>query len=228
MPLTLRAWSRYVVPLTVLSVVALAPLVWLAFRVGSAPDLVKARAQVRLGWVLAAAAWACQMWLVAGVSPAVRGLVRGEPLSQVGALVHGLRGLARGLVPCSIAVLAVVLGGFALVVPGVVLLVLVARTGASEELAAPPAVAVADAVGVARTRFAHVALLVAAIIAVDLAIAFVLQWQLVARIAKKPPAVQLESVRTFVRCVPLAIAVVSPVAACALAAAYARLSRTAR
>src|SRR5690606_2509529 len=115
------------------SAVALAPLVWLAFRAGAAPDFARARAQVRLGWVLAGAAWACQLWLVAGVAPAVRGLVRGEPLSQLGALVHGARGLARGLVPCSIAVIAVVFGGFALVVPGLVLLVLVALTGASEQ-----------------------------------------------------------------------------------------------
>lgn len=228
MPLTLRAWSRYVVPLTLLSAVALAPLVWLAFRAGVAPDLAKARTQVRLGWVLAAAAWACQLWLVAGVAPAVRGLARGQPLSQLGALVHGVRGLVRGLVPCFIAVLAVVLGGFALVVPGLVLLVLVALTGASEQLAAPPAVAIADAVGVARTGFARVAVLVAAILAIDLAIAFVLQWQLVPRIATKPAAAQLESVRAFVRCVPLAIAVVSPIAACALAAAYARLARKTR
>ena len=114
MPLTLRAWSRYVVPLTLLSALAFAPLVWLAFRAGAAPDLAKARAQVRFGWVLAAAAWACQLWLVAGVSPAVRGLVRGEPLSQLGAFACGLRGLARGLVPCLIAVIAVALGGLTL------------------------------------------------------------------------------------------------------------------
>lgn len=228
---------RYVVPLTLLSALAFVPLVWLAFRAGIATDLPKARAQLRLAWVIAALAWACQLWLVAGVAPAVRGVWRGEPLSQLRAFTLGLAGLARGLVPCLIAVVAVGLGGLALVVPGAVLLVLFALTGASAQLAgspprgdrdgpdtAAPTAALADSAAIARGRFVHVAVLAFAIIAIDLAIAFALQAQLVPRIAGKVTPAQLEPIRTFVRSVPLALALVSPIAACALASAYVRLS----
>jgi hypothetical protein len=225
--LTLRAWSRYVVPLTVLSVIAFVPLLWIASRVGLAADLPRARAQVRIGWALAAVAWCCQLWLVAGVAPAVRSVGRGEPISQLRAFSDGLRGLARGLLPCLIAIVGVGLGGLALVVPGVLLLVLFALTGASDRLGEPPAVALADSVAVVRANLTRVALIVAAIIVVNLAITFVLQWQLVPFITKKVAAAKLAPIRTFVRTVPLALAVLSPVAACALAAAYTRLkSRT--
>jgi hypothetical protein len=214
-----------VVPLTLLAAIAFVPLLYAASRVGAAQDLAKARAQLRFGWMLAAMAWACQLWLVAGVAPAVRGIVSGAPLSQLGALTAGLRGLARGFVPCAIAVVAVGLGGIALVVPGLLLLVLLSLTGASDRLTAPPATPLADSVAVARGDFARVALVVGVIVAVDLAIALLLQWQLVPRISKKLAASKLAPIRTFVQMVPLVIAVVSPLAACALAAAYAKLKR---
>lgn len=230
MPPTLRAWLRYVVPLTLLSAVALLPLVWLAFRAGVAPNIAKARAQLRLGWAIAAVAWTCQLWLVAGVAPALHGIWRGEPLSQLRALTRGLAGLARGFVPCLLVVLAVGLGGLALVVPGALLLVLFALTGASVELAGTdaertaPTAALADSAAVARGRIVHVALLVVALVAVDLAIAFALQTHLVPRITGKATPAELEAIRTFVRAVPLALVVASPLGACALAAAYLRLA----
>lgn len=227
MPLALRAWLRYLVPLTVLSVIAFIPLLWIASRTGLAADLPKARAQVRLGWVLAAVAWASQLWLVAGAAPAVRGLVRGQPLSQLRAFSEGLRGLVRGFVPCLVAVLAVVLGGIALVVPGALLLVLLALTGASERLDQPPPAPLVDSVSVVRGNLGRVALIVLAIVVANLAIALVLQWQLVPHITRKVAASKLAPIRTFVRMVPLVLAVAAPLAACALAAAYARLrSRT--
>jgi hypothetical protein len=226
-PLALRAWLRYLVPLTVLSVIAFLPLLWLASRTGLAADLPKARAQVRLGWVLAAVAWASQLWLVAGAAPAVRGLVRGQPLSQLRAFTEGVRGLARGFVPCLIAVLAVALGGIALVVPGVLLLVLLALTGASERLGEPPPAPLVDSVAVVRDSLGRVALIVVAIIVINLAIALALQLQLVPHITRKVAAAKLAPIRSFVRMVPLVLAVVAPLAACALAATYARLrSRT--
>ncbi len=224
MPVSLRTWLRYVVPLTLLAALAFVPMLWLAWRVPAAPDLAKARAQVRLGWILAATAWVWQLWLVAGVAPAVRGLVAGRPLSQGRAVAEGLRGLARGAVPCTIAVLAIALGGVALVVLGVLLLVLLALTGASERLTAPPPAALADSVAVVRRNLARVAIVVGAIIAIDLAVCVVAQHVIVPAITGKIVAAKLVPLRAFLRALPLALAAISPLAACALAATYARLA----
>ena len=127
MPVTLRAWLRYLVPLTLLSAIAFVPLLYVAWRVGAATDLQKARAQVRIAWILAGSAWMFQLLLIAGVAPAMRSVVRGAPLSQGRALVDGLRGLARGLVPWLIVVVAILLGGLALMLPGLFLLTRLAR-----------------------------------------------------------------------------------------------------
>lgn len=228
MPLTLRAWLRYLVPLTLLSVLAFVPMLYVALRAGVAPDLAKARAQIRFAWVLAGAAWVFQLWLAAGAAPAVRGLDCGQPLSQGRALAAGLRGLVRGIVPCTIAVVAIAIGGVALVVPGLLLLVLFALTTASEQLALPPPAPLTDSVRLVRANLRYVAAVVFAIIAVDLAITFVLQTALVPTITKKVPSAKLAPIRTYVRAVPLALAALSPVAACALAATYGKLTRRTR
>lgn len=225
MPVTLRAWLRYLVPLTLLSALALSPLVYVASRVGVVPDPARARAQLRVGWVLAGCALSCQLWLVAAVAPAVRGLADGAPLSQLAALRRGLAGLVRGALPCGIAIVAVLLGGVALVVPGALLLVLLALTGASERLGEAPPAPLVDSVAVVRANLPRVAAIVAAIVVGNLAVAFVLQWQLVPHIAKKVTPAQLASIRTFVRAVPLVLAALSPLAACALAATYRRFTR---
>ncbi|HEY5922203.1 MAG TPA: hypothetical protein VIV11_11055 [Kofleriaceae bacterium] len=225
MPVTVRAWLRYVVPLTLLAALAFVPLLYIAWRAGAPPDLPKARAQVRVGWILAGTAIVCQLLLVAGVAPAVRGIVAGKPLSQWRALVDGARNMARAFVPWCIAIAAVALGGVALVVPGLMLLVLLSLTGASHRLGEPPPAALVDSVAVVRRNFARVALIVGVIVLVDLAIGFALQTWIVPAIKKKVAAAKLLPIRTFVRMVPLAIAAVSPLAACALAAAYERLTR---
>jgi hypothetical protein len=224
-PLTLRAWLRYVVPLTLLSAVAFVPLLYVASRVNAAPDLVKARAQLRLGWILAGFAWACQFLLVAGVAPAVRSIAAGMPLSQWRALADGARNLVRAVVPWLVVVVAVVLGQLALVVPGFLLAILLSLTGASVRLGEPPPAPLVDSVAIVRRNFGRVALVVVAILVVNLAIAFALQTTLVPAIARKVAAAKLLPIRTFVRYVPLVIAAVSPLAACALAATYERLRR---
>lgn len=225
MPVTLRAWLRYVVPLTLLSALVFVPMLCLAWRVHAPPDLARARVQVRVGWILAGTAWAWQLWLVAAAAPAVRALAGGRPLSQWRAFTGGLRGLVRGLVPCAIAVAAIALGGIALAVPGALLLVLLSLTGASEQLAAPPPAALTDSVEVVRKNFGRVAIVVAAIVIVDLAVCLACQWVLVPTISKKVAAAKLLPVRTFVRVLPLAFAALSPLCACALAATSARLTR---
>jgi hypothetical protein len=127
-------------------------------------------------------------------------------------------------VPWVIVVAAVLLGGVALVVPGLVLLVLLSLTGASERLGEPPPAALVDSVAIVRGNFARTAAIVAAILVVDLAICYAIQKALVPAITRKVPAAKLLPLRTFVRTVPLAIAAVSPLAACALAAAHARFT----
>lgn len=225
MPVAVRTWLRYVVPLTLLSAIAFLPLVYVASRVGAAPDLAKARAQVRLGWILAGSAVAFQLLLVAGVAPAVRALVRGRPLSQWHALRDGARGLARGVIPWLVTIAAIGLGGVALVVPGLLLLVLLSLTGASERIGEPPPAALLDSVSATRHGLVRVAIVIAAIVVVNLAIALALQLWFVPAIAKKVAAVKLLPIRTFVRTLPLVLAAISPLVACVLAATYVRLTR---
>jgi hypothetical protein len=224
-PLAVRAWLRYVVPLTLLSALAFLPLFYVASRVGAAQDLAKARAQVRLGWGFAATAIVFQLLLVAGVAPAVRALAGGRPLSQWRALRAGACNLVRGVIPWLVTIVAIALGGTALIVPGLLLLVLLSLTGASERLGEPPPAPLLDSVAAVRPRIVRVAVIVAAIVVVNLAIALALQLWFVPTIAKKVAAVKLLPIRTFVRTLPLVLAAFSPLVACVLAATYARLTR---
>jgi hypothetical protein len=223
--LTLRTWVRYLVPLTLLALVAFAPLLYLALTAKSQTAVPDARMQVRLGWALAGSALAFHLLLVAGVAPAVRAVRSGSPISQVGALVAGLRGLARGALPWLVAVAAIVLGGVALVVPGALLAILLSLTGASDVLRASPQAALADSIAVARTQLRVVALIVIAIVAVDLALTFVMQLQYVPTITKKATAAKLAPIRMMVRHSALAIVALAPLFACALAAAYSHAKR---
>src|ERR1700733_7730571 len=84
--LTVRTWLRYLVPLTVLSLLTLGLVGFVGFRVGGARDIVAARAQVRLGWMLVGVAGVLQLLLVAGVAPAVRSVANRRSISQFGAL----------------------------------------------------------------------------------------------------------------------------------------------
>lgn len=223
--LTLRTWLRYLVPLTLLSVIALLPIAYTAYKAGKPVDVNAARLQVRVAWALASCAIACQLLLVAAAAPMVRGIAAGAPLSQLRALVAGLRGMLRAFVPWLLALAAVLLGGLALVVPGALLLVLVSPTGASDRLGARPPEAVLDSVNVVRERFVRTALIVVGIVLVALAITFVLQSIYIPAITRKMAASKLVPVRTFVRAVAIALVAISPLAACALAAVYSHAKR---
>jgi hypothetical protein len=63
---------------------------------------------------------------------------------------------------------------------------------------------------------------------VNLIVTFGLQTAVVPAIVKKVPAAKLAPIRTFARLVPVALVVIAPGAACALAAAYGTLTRRAR
>jgi len=219
--LTVRTWIRYVVPLTAITAVTMVLVAYTGMRVGVAGDLVAARAEMHLGWELAATAWIFQLVLVAAAAPAVRSIATGAPLSQSSALVDGLRGVGRALVPIGVVVFAIVLGSVALIVPGLLLLGLLALTGASEQLADPLPAALLDSIAVVRANAKQVAMLVAIIVAADLAIALVAHVAILPALAKKPPVAMLASARTFVRVIALALIALSALPACALAALYA-------
>lgn len=216
--LTARAWLRYLVPLTLLSIIALAPIVYVAWKTGAPRDIVTARAQMRLGWMFAGVTWACQLWLVAGVMPAVHSIADREPLSQLRVLWVGLARLVKAAVPCAIAVIAIVFGGLALVVPGALLLVLLAPTGASPLLGNGPAAPLVDTIEAVRKNLKMIAILIGAIIAIDLAIVLASQTALLPTVSKKVAPSKLLPIRTYVRVVAIALVAFSPLAACALAA----------
>ena len=223
--LTVRTWLRYVVPLTLLGVVALAAIAWLGLRVVPPTDAASARAEIHLGWGLAACVWIFQLWLVAAVAPSVRGLARGEPLSQWQALARGAINLMRAAVPCGIAVIAVVIGGVALVVPGVGLLVLLAMTGASDELGHALPAPLVDSIAVSRASLRTIAVVVGLVIVIDLAIVFAAQLVVLPALPKKPALALLLPARTFVRVVAAALVVISPLLTSAIAATYVKRSR---
>jgi hypothetical protein len=223
--LTVRAWLRYVVPLTLLAAVVLGPVAYLAWTAPAPVDVLAARALVRRGWILAIFALVLQLLVVAGAAPAVRALHDGAPLSQIGAFMAGMRGLVRGFVPWLTAVIAVLLGGVALVVPGVLLLVLVSMTGASEHLGAPLPAPIEDSISVARAHLPLIVMVVAAIIAIDLAITFAVQTTFVPVVGKKVTAAKLAPIRMFVRVTALALVAIAPAIGCAVAATYSHAKR---
>jgi hypothetical protein len=225
MSTTVRAWLRYVVPLTLLAIVALGPIAYLAWTAAAPVDVLAARALVRRGWILAAVAIAFQLLLVAAAAPAVRALHAGAPLSQLGALWAGVRGLVRGFVPWLTAIVAVLLGGIALVVPGVLLLVLVSMTGASDALDAPVPAPIQDSIAIARAHLPRIAIVIGSIVAIDLAITFAAQLAFVPTVGKKLAAVKLAPVRTFVRVNAMALVAFAPIVACAISATYSDAKR---
>jgi hypothetical protein len=225
MSLTVRAWLRYVVPLTLLAIIALGPVAYAASKAVAPIDVLTARALVRRGWMFAAGAIALQLWLVAAVAPAVRALHAGTPLTQLGALVAGVRGLVRGVVPWLTVLVAVLLGGIALVVPGVLLLVLLAMTGASDAQGAPMPAALEDSIAVARANLPRIALVITAIVAIDLAITFAAQLAFVPAVGKKVAVAKLAPVRTFVRVTVLGLVAIAPAIACVIAATYSHAKR---
>jgi hypothetical protein len=219
-PLALRAWLRYLVPLTLLAVITCAPLLYIALHAHAAKDVAAARIQVRVPWLLASFAWIFQLWLVAAAAPLVRSIADANPLSQIRALIAGLRGLVRGALPIAAVVAAILLGGLALAVPGVLLLVLLSLTGASEQLREPLPAPLLDSIAAVRVSWRRVVITLAAIIVVGLVVTFVVQKLYVPPIKSKVPPSKLVGIRTFLRVVGLSLTAMSPLAACLLAACY--------
>lgn len=214
--LALRTYVRYLVPLTLLSALVFAPVLWFVLRLPVPSDAAFAKQLLRVVWVLAASAWIAQYLLVGAVAPAVRAIASGEPLSQVRSLGRGFLGLARMLLPCLVAIVAIVIGSMALVLPGLALLALLALTGASTERGLPAPLL--DSIAVARTNLRSVAITVVAIIVVDLAIVGVAYLVVAEPLPKKPAPAQLAAFRELAQIVTISLAAASPIAASVLAA----------
>jgi hypothetical protein len=209
---------RYLVPLTLLSAIALAPVIVIALRVRVPVDPAGANAAVIAGWGMLAIAALGQLVLVGGAAAVAR--VQPSQLSQLGALRSGFMGLVRAIVPCVAAAVAIAIGSLALLVPGLALLVLLALTGASRERGLPAPLV--DSIAVARTQLPTVALTVAAMLALDAAIGLAAYRGFVVPLPRQPTPAQLAAVRHFARAIALALVVVSPLPATMLATIRAR------
>jgi hypothetical protein len=240
--LTLRSWLRYILPLTGLAIVAFA-VVAIALGLASgcariadelslaslfaevppkaAVDAAAIHTQLRAAWILAGTAWILQLALAGAAIPAVRAVAGNAALGQRRAIRAGLTGLSRAVVPCLVAVLAIAIGGVALVVPGLALLVLLALTGAAAEGGAALPAPLVDSIAVARTELRTVAIVVAGMLVLDLAIAYGAQLAIVHAVPK-PNAQTLANAHAFVRVVAVVLVAISALPACALAAVYTR------
>jgi hypothetical protein len=213
-----NTWLRYLVPLTLLSAIALSPVIAIAVRARVPVDQPSANALLATGWQLLAIGWFGQLVLV-GSAAAITGARPPRP-SQLHAFGGGLGQLVRAIVPCLAAVVVIAIGSLALVVPGLLLLVLLALTGASTARGLPAPLT--DSIAIARAQLPAVALTVAAMLALDAAIGLAAYRGFVIGLPRQATPAQLAAVRQFVRAIALALVLVSPGPATVLAKIHAR------
>lgn len=216
--LAVRTWLRYLAPLTLLAAVTTLPLLAIAAKLSPVLDLLHARWRFAIGGLIAFVAWIAQIWLVAAAAPAARALAVGAPLSQGRALATGAANLARATVPIIAAAAAIVIGSAALVVPGLALAVMLAFTGASYRLGEPMPAPLAESVELVRGAFWRTAAIVAVVTLVNLAIADGGQLALLGEIPRKNPSAALAAAMKLKPLVVVALAALSPLVACVLAA----------
>jgi hypothetical protein len=210
---------RYAAPLLLLTAVACLPFGYFALTVATPVDRGDAAKLVKMAWLLGGTAWMVRYVLVGAIAPVARAVASGRPLSQLAALREGARGLVRAALPCGLAIAAIVIGGLALAVPGLLLLVLLSMTGASERVGLPAPLL--DSIEVARADLRTVAIVAGGMLLVDLAIVAIL-YVVVIDLPVKPSRAQLDGARLLIQMTALGMLVMSPVAASALAAIHAR------
>ncbi|CAN5919881.1 hypothetical protein BH11MYX3_BH11MYX3_47560 [soil metagenome] len=221
MPLTAlvtRTYLRYLVPVTLLSALAFAPLLWLVMRVPVPADLLQARGVLRTTWLLVGLSLVPLLILVGGVSPSVRSIAEGRPVSQLAAVRDGVLALSRAVLPCGVAVIAVAVGSLALVIPGLLLLVLLSLTGATAGPGQALHESLSASVTAVRARFVTVASILLLSIAVTCGAVYFLQRGLPVPLPKQPPGELLPNVRVFARWAIAGLAIGAPLPAIALAA----------
>ncbi len=231
MPLTsllARTYLRYVIPVTVLSAIAFAPLLYLAARVPVPGDVGQVNGVVRTAWLLAGLSLVPLLILVGAVAPAVRSLASGTPASQLAVLRDGAVSLVGAVLPVGIAVLAMLIGSLALVLPGLVLFVLLALTGATGAPERDLGARIAASVSAARANLAAVTLVLLATIAITMGALYFLQRGLPMPLPKAPKPELLATFRLFARYAIAGIALAAPLPAIALAALATRATPSAR
>lgn len=218
--LAARSYARHVIPLTVLAVALFAPLAVFALELAVPRNESQAIQLLRLTWGIAGCAWIVHYLLVGAAVREVRGVAAGRPLSQLASLRTGIAGIVRAGLPVAVAIAGIILGGIALAVPGIVLVVLFAFTGASERpgLAAP----LADSAAVARAHLGIAGPVAAGVVLVNLAIAAIAYLILIGTttLTATASADELAAVRTFLQVVTIGVIGVSPIAAVLLAAVH--------
>lgn len=223
-----RTYVRYVIPLTVLSVLAFSPLVFLALRVPVPGDVAQVKGVIRTVWLLAALSLAPMLVLVGGVAPAVRSIANGARAGQLAVLRDGAVALVGAAVPVAIAVLAVLIGSLALVVPGLVVLVLLALTGATGGADRDLAARLAASATTVRGHVIAVVGILGASIAVTIVAIYLLQRGLPMPLPKAPRPEVLATFRWFARYAIAGLALLAPLPAIALAAIATRAAPSAR
>ncbi len=221
MPLTslvTRTYLRYLVPVTLLSALAFAPLLWLVMRVPIPADALQARGVLRTTWLLVGLGLVPLLVLVGGVSPAVRSVAEGRPASQLAALGHGTIALLRAVVPCAVALIAICIGSLALAVPGLLLFVLLSLTGAGARAGNTLGDTLSASVVAVRARFVTVAAILVVSLAVTVVGIYLLQRGLPIPLPKQPPPELLPNLQLFARWAIAGIAIGAPIPAIALAA----------
>ena len=226
MPLTSllgRTYLRYAIPLTLLSALAFAPLLYLAWKVRIPPDVAHAKGVVRTTWLLAGMSIVPLLVLVGGVTPAVRSIVHRTPASQLSALRLGIAGLVRAAVPCLLAIVAILIGSLALLIPGLVLLVLLSLSGATADGEGDLRTRLTAGVSAARASPAAVTAILVVSIGIMIGAVYFLQRGLPIPLPKQPPPQLLATFQLFARYAIIGIAIAAPLPAIALAAIAARV-----
>lgn len=220
--LLLRTYVRYAFVTTVLAAIVFAPLLYLAFKLKVPADVAQAKGVVRTAWLLVGLSLAPLLVLVGGVTPAVRSVADGRPLSQLGALRAGVAGLARAALPCAVVLLATVIGSLALVLPGLAALALLALAGATADGGGDLAARLHAAVSLARPRIVSVIITLVVTAAAFVGATYALSRGLPIPLPKAATPEHFAAFQLFVRYAITAIALFAPLSALALAAIAAR------
>jgi hypothetical protein len=166
--------------------------------------------------------------LVGGVAPAVRSIASGAPAGQLATLRDGAVSLVRAVVPVGVAVLAMLMGSLALVIPGLALFVLLALTGATGAPERGLGARIAASVSAVRANLAAVALVLVATIAITIGALYFLQRGLPMPLPKAPKPELLATFRLFARYAIAGVALAAPLPAIALAGLATRADPSAR
>ena len=205
-------FARYAAPLVLLSLVVFVPYLWIAWHVPRPGDAAGVRAVAKHAWLMLAYVAVAQLWLV-GAAAAVLGR------TQLRALGAGARQLVRAALPLGLALLAIVAGSLALVLPGLALLALFSLVAACEAPGLPgPLLESAERV---RGAWQRVLPTLVAIAVADTGLTYAaIHFGFPNAAAKGLTADQLAMATWVLRGQSFALALLSPIAAAALAAIY--------